>query len=279
MYPVSVVRAALVTAAILVVGCSSNHGQLEGTKWTSRPGTVKGRTIPAGVMELEFKTDGTLQARNGFRRLSGTYSLGWGDAVVLSFNEALNGRKEHAERITIDGEQLSMTDSDGAAITFQKSNSANVWRAFGSEAGKFSVLTPGELVEQVQPQHTLVGDVDSHMFECFSDGGEYVATYNDFPRLFSWLADPAKELEGARNGVVAALKGKLTGDAKIELDGHPGREFTFEGNAPDGTPITVKSRIYAVGNRLYQIFVSAARGDLPASSTDKFLKSFKLQKE
>src|SRR5262249_10843580 len=51
---------------------------------------------------------------------SGTYSLGWGDTVTFHLNQDLGGRKVHAEKIVIDSDKLTMTDTDGTQVTFQK---------------------------------------------------------------------------------------------------------------------------------------------------------------
>jgi hypothetical protein len=43
-----------------------------------------------------------------------------GPAVTMNFDTELGGRKVHAEKIIINGDQLTMTDSDGTQLTFQK---------------------------------------------------------------------------------------------------------------------------------------------------------------
>jgi len=53
-------RLMLLAAAVLVAGCSSNKGLIEGTKWKSKATTIKGQPIPAGILELEFHSDGKL---------------------------------------------------------------------------------------------------------------------------------------------------------------------------------------------------------------------------
>jgi hypothetical protein len=106
-----------------LAGCSSNNkGKIEGTKWTSQAATVKGKSIPAGVLQLEFKKDMSLVYRAGTQTFTGTYSLGGGDSVTLHLNQELQGRKTHTEKVSISGNQLTMTDSDGTALGFSKAN-------------------------------------------------------------------------------------------------------------------------------------------------------------
>ena len=53
---------------------------------------------------------------------TGTYSLGTGDNVTFKFAQNLGDRKEHVEKLTVNGEQMTMTDSDGTTVTFKKIN-------------------------------------------------------------------------------------------------------------------------------------------------------------
>jgi hypothetical protein len=107
---------------LAVAGCSSNNkGKIEGTKWTNEAGTIKGSNIPAGVIVLEFGKDGKLSFGGGLQVLTGTYSLKSGDTVTFHFDKEHNGRKDHDEKISISGDRLTLTDSDGT-LTFKKAN-------------------------------------------------------------------------------------------------------------------------------------------------------------
>ena len=277
MRPAGTLRLALVAVTILTCGClSNNKGQIEGTKWTSLAGTIKGNPTPPGAMEVEFMNDGTLHATRGMRQLTGTYSLGTGDSVVLNLGEELNGRKQHAEMIAINGDRLTMTDSDGTMITFSKVAGTADWKIFESEAGRFAILTPAEFTEQVEPAPTPIGKIDTHIFIGFIGAREHTVNYADYPREFPSADIADKVLDAVQSGVVNALNGKLLNETKVSVDSHPGREITFDGVSPDGMPFTCRARFYLVRNRLYQIQVSAAKDHLPIRSTDKFIQSFKL---
>lgn len=103
---------------LCVVGCSSNKGKIEGTKWTSTAATIKGQSIPAGALVLEFRGDGGLTYKAGLLTFTGTYSLGSGNSVTLKLNQELAGRKNHTESIEITGDSLVMTDTDGTQVKF-----------------------------------------------------------------------------------------------------------------------------------------------------------------
>jgi hypothetical protein len=280
MRPAGSLRLVLVAGTILTCGClSNNKGQIEDTKWTNQAATVNGNDLPAGTLELDFHGDGTLGFRAGPQRLTGTYSLGAGDTVVLNFDSEFAGLKVHSEEVHISGDRLTMTDSDGTSIPFAKATAAAIaWQTFSSDAGRFSVLTPAILSEQIKPVDTVAGKIDCHMFVGFAAGAEHGVSYNDYPQ--EQLVDPASVLlDRVRDGAIKAVNGRLLGETSISLDENPGREVTFEATNPNGAPMTSKSRIFLVGNRLYQIYVAAGRGELRTSSTDKFLQSFKLLKQ
>ncbi len=113
----------LLAALILVplTGCSNNKGKIEGTKWVSREATVKGQKLPAGILKLEFTSDGKFVfSTGGILEQKGSYSLGSGDNVTMDFDQPTDGKqKKHLEKITIEGDLLTMSDSTGT-ITFDR---------------------------------------------------------------------------------------------------------------------------------------------------------------
>jgi len=114
---------ALAAAVLLNGGCSSNNkGKLEGTKWTSLPGTVKGNNIPADALGLEFGSDNKLVYKTPNGEFRGTYSMGSGDWVTFNLDRPLANGKVHNQRISVAGERLTMKDPDGTELSFTKVN-------------------------------------------------------------------------------------------------------------------------------------------------------------
>ena len=99
---------------------SNNKGKIEGTKWTNIESTVKGLKIPANLLKLEFGKDGKLVYEAGPQKFTGTYSLGNGDTVTLNLDQDLAGKKKHEEKVSIKDGRLTMADSDGTELTFEK---------------------------------------------------------------------------------------------------------------------------------------------------------------
>jgi hypothetical protein len=118
------VRGLVVAVALVAaVGCESNNkGKLEGTKWF---GELK--EAPGASMTMEFAADGNLKmvisAKNVSKTITGKWRLSFGDYVEMTdLSEPLAGRTSHSEKITVEGATLTMTDSDGKAISFQRRN-------------------------------------------------------------------------------------------------------------------------------------------------------------
>lgn len=105
----------IICLLVSLAGCSSNKGKIEGTKWTSQAGNMNGQAIPAGFIKLEFGEDGTLVFGNVLEESKGTYSLGLGEFVTLTFDG-----ESHMETIKVEGNTLEMFDSDGQSLKFTK---------------------------------------------------------------------------------------------------------------------------------------------------------------
>ena len=51
---------------------------------------------------------------------SGRYSLGFGDTVTFELDRELAGSKTHVETAIINGDRLTLVDSDGTSLSFVK---------------------------------------------------------------------------------------------------------------------------------------------------------------
>ncbi len=123
MHPKDIVRLLLVALIFFMAGCESNvKGKIEGTKWTSKAATIKGKSVPAGFLQLEFGSDAKLIYRAGSETYTGTYTLGFGDSLTMHLDRALAGSKTHTETVLVYSDSLTMTDLDGTSMTFLKLN-------------------------------------------------------------------------------------------------------------------------------------------------------------
>jgi hypothetical protein len=116
----ALLKSGILAIVIATTGCESNNkGKIEGTKWSNDAVSILGKDLPAGRIKLDFNADGKL-VYDVKEKYTGTYSLGMGSIVTLNLDHDLAGSKRHAERIVINGDKLTMTDSNGTALTFSK---------------------------------------------------------------------------------------------------------------------------------------------------------------
>ena len=146
-------------------------------------------------------------------------------------------------------------------------------KPFASKDGKFTAKFPGTPKEHTQQ----AAGVKLYLFALENKDGAYMAAYADMPIPQN---ETDKEIEtrldGSRDGMVANMKGKLTDEKKIKLDGkHLGREVFADLPAKDGK---VRARVYFVGTRLYQVMVVGKNDLLEAKATTEFLDSLTLTK-
>ena len=150
---------------------------------------------------------------------------------------------------------------------------------FSSDAGKFACAFPKAPKSETMPTSTVIGNIDQNMFSVEFSDAWYGVSYSDYPKEIVDGSEPKKMLDGARDGAVGNLGGKLASEKQIKIDGHPGRAIEIVAtDATAGITMEVTARIYLVENRLYQILVVREKGRDLQKELDKFFESFKLNK-
>jgi hypothetical protein len=143
---------------------------------------------------------------------------------------------------------------------------------FAPKGGRFTVQMPGQPKEQTNKVNTAIGPIDVHLFVSAPDPNTaYIVGYSDYPEEMIKKSDSQKILDGARDGAVKNVNGKLDSEKKITIDGHPGRDFSIATEHFEG-----RDRIYLVNNRLYQVMMVGSRDFVTSKDAEKFLDSFKL---
>ena len=149
------------------------------------------------------------------------------------------------------------------------------WREFAPEEGRFSILVPRTPRKTTETTETQIGTIDTHLFIVTHGDFTYLMVYNDFPRRLISSSDSRVMLDGARDGAVESLSGRLLSEHSISINGYPGRELRIK--VSDGPYTSIAQvRIYLVGNRLYQIYAIAPETRASSPDMTKFLDSFKL---
>lgn len=151
------------------------------------------------------------------------------------------------------------------------------WVEVSSDAGQFAVLMPNEPNEQSQQVPSLAGNIEMVMFVTEADESAYIIAYNDIPEELLPIDDVEQMLDDARDGGLSNMGGQMTNEESITLDGHPGRNISFEIPAeaiPGGGEGFI--RLFVTDSRLYQVMVLGSKGKLPPEDVDLYFGSFEL---
>lgn len=149
------------------------------------------------------------------------------------------------------------------------------WKALTSPEGGFKVALPGTPTKSEQRVKTATGQLGVTVFVL--DAGRdatYVVSYSDLPADEVRPGREKKRLDFARDGAVANARGKLRTEKAIMLDGNPGRELVIETK----TDVVIRTRVYAVKQRLYQSMAMGPGAFHRSKDVALFLDSFRLLK-
>ncbi len=153
------------------------------------------------------------------------------------------------------------------------------WQKFESSEGKFRVLSPGDMVHKEQLMETAVGDLlfTTYLYQPEGknpDNVYYAVSFVDYPE-HSIHSDSTEFLESffhyTIDASVTSVKGDLRYVDHIKLDGFPGRLWRVD--YKKGTA-TIKTKVYMVGRRFYQLQVVMHREKSLNRQQDKFFDSF-----
>jgi hypothetical protein len=149
-------------------------------------------------------------------------------------------------------------------------------KQFTSKEGKFSVLLPKDATTRIQSVDTALGKLKATMAAKEHDGVFYAAVYTDFPADKVKKFDVDKSLDGARDGSVKNVGGKLIDEKKITIGKakYPGRELLIR--VQDGK-LWMRQRIYMVKLRQYQVVMAGPEKSVKGTNAEKFFQSFELR--
>lgn len=138
------------------------------------------------------------------------------------------------------------------------------WINFAPEGAGFSILFPGQPVEAINKKtaYTL------HSFTITANRATYVASYTDYVEV---KPKPAEFLVANRDRFNKGLQATLISCREITLDGNTGLEFVSENPAAN-----IKSQLFLIGNRLFQMATVVFKDTDQTEWTDKFFASFKF---
>ncbi len=153
------------------------------------------------------------------------------------------------------------------------------WVDFESDEGEFAVLMPANPQTQRKTVPTPIGPMKVVMYTHDAGAEAYIVGFSDYPKAVLEKLTPEKMLSDGVKGGIAKIRGTKKSEKNINLDGYPGKEYTFtipSSRIPGGGK--GKARMYMVENRLYQI-LALGKKSAPEADFNKFLDSFELYGE
>jgi len=139
---------------------------------------------------------------------------------------------------------------------------------FKDEVGKFSARFPAKPSLDKQEGSSVHGPHVHYTWEVDVDDQHWSVTYTEYS------TPPVKNYDKNVTGLLAATKGKLVRQAKIEQSGFDGREVVTL--LPDHK--VMRQRMFMVGNRFYQVLYGGPAGSETEADVETFMESFKLLK-
>jgi len=137
---------------------------------------------------------------------------------------------------------------------------------FRDEVGRFSVNFPIEPTLDKQEGSSASGPHVHYTWEVDEEGRHFSVTYTEYLRA------PVKNYDKNVMGLLAATKGKLLRQSKIDMGDLDGREiYTL---LPDNS--VLRQRLFQVGNRLYQAVYAGPFGTESREDVETFMQSFRI---
>ena len=153
---------------------------------------------------------------------------------------------------------------------------------FRSPEGKFQVTFPPGLSAPKEMRHrmplpVLGGTIEVVMVMAENSDGACAVSYNEFPpQLLDALGSLGNFYDGAQNGAVSNIGGRVEASFDVAIAGKKGRSFTFTATR-EGKEVYGRGDLLLVGTRLYQLlFMNTDRATLAGDDCKRFFQSFAL---
>jgi hypothetical protein len=162
------------------------------------------------------------------------------------------------------------------AVVCAQLASAADWKPFNG--GEYSISFPGTPTTSSRTDQTGIGPVKSSVVTVELPHQSFTLAITEYPLDLVKKSQPAKMLEGARDGAVANVQGTLDKDIAVQLDSGdpkkkwPGREFTAH-----TSKAVMASRLYLVNNKLYSLLLVRDQTVTDDADFTRFADSLKLK--
>ncbi len=140
------------------------------------------------------------------------------------------------------------------------------WQEFTSAEWQFSATLPGPPEEEVNSIDTLYGELPIHSFGVSYGVARCIVAVSEYSPEMMEDCPLQDRFDSAAEESATMLGGSLVRYDPIEQHGHSGREKLVE---VDGQG-TIRTRMFAVGRRGYQISITSPPGDAVSPKAEEF---------
>jgi hypothetical protein len=152
--------------------------------------------------------------------------------------------------------------------------SSSSWETI-SDTG-FSLSMPGTPSKNDDTIPSAAGPLPLRMYTLSKGFEGYITGYTEYPDIVFTASEPEELLNNAQQGAISNVKGEVTSQRSITLNGHPGREIV--GTSPSQN-IGFTARVFLAQPRMYMLVYTQYDKDKPISADGKrFLDSFQITK-
>lgn len=146
------------------------------------------------------------------------------------------------------------------------------WAEYKSKEGAFSIDFPGEPEFQKKEIPTEGNPLIMNMVLIQKNSMGFIVSWvNEYPPFMDKETDVKEVLTNASMGSAENTNGAIVESKFIDYKGYTGIEYKV---ALMGGLGLIKSRTYAIGNKLYQTMISGSIADVLAEENNRFFDSF-----
>ncbi|MDG3005300.1 hypothetical protein [Paludisphaera mucosa] len=176
--------------------------------------------------------------------------------------------------LTAPPDALAETPADKPGMAAPKDAGKADWKAYASKQARYSIQMPGDPTEQATEPEIEGRKAKVLASAVVVQGASFAVVEMTLPEAVPRNA-ASQFLEASANGMVDGVEGRLSKSRPVTQGTLAGRELDYEGKLSDGSPGVFRSRVFLVGDRYYNLTVSAPPGKAPSKDAKRFFDSFK----
>jgi hypothetical protein len=154
------------------------------------------------------------------------------------------------------------------------SPSSSGWETINDDG--FSLSMPGKPSKDDSTVESAAGPLPLRMYTLTKGFEGYITGYTEYPDIVFTSSKPEALLDGAQEGAISNVKGEVTSQRPITVNGYSGREIV--GTSP-AQNVGFTARVILAKPRMYMLVYTQYDKDKPISADGtKFLESFRITK-